>query len=96
MQFCLRTGFREYGELYRGTEDNRLAGSGQENDAAPPSFTSLSTLVVNAYKQSGHGARLMLARTARLFVLTAIMYADDTDLLHWASSSRTSVEELIA
>ena len=56
MQFCLRTGFGESTNMYGGSENNRLAGSGQGNGGAPPSFTALSTLVVNAYKRSGCGA----------------------------------------
>ena len=50
---------------------------------------------MNAYKRSGNGARLTPARTARIFVLAAILYVDDTDLLHWAESKHSSVEELI-
>ena len=60
MQFCLRTGFGESKQTYGGSEDNPLVGSGQGNGGAPPAFTALSTLVVNAYKRLGHGATLSL------------------------------------
>ena len=33
--------------------------------------------------------------TARLFVLAAIMYVDDTDLIHWVSSPDTSDKDFI-
>ena len=33
--------------------------------------------------------------TARVFLLAAIMFVDDTDLLHWAPSPTTSDEALI-
>ena len=82
MQFCLRTGFGEASGTYGGTERNGLAGSGQENGAAPPSFVALSTLVVNTYKRSGRGAKITPTRTARLVLLAAIMYVNDTGLLH--------------
>ena len=32
---------------------------------------------------------------SRVFLLAAVMYVDDTDLLHWADSPSTTDEELI-
>ena len=58
MQFCLRTGFGESANTYGGTIDSPLAGSGQGNDGALPSFAALSGLIVNAYRRMGHGAKL--------------------------------------
>jgi len=43
----------------------------------------------------GHKAKLTLAKTASIFILAAIMFVDDTDLLHWAPTLTTSDEELI-
>ena len=43
----------------------------------------------------GSGAKLTSSYTSRLFLLAAAMYADDTDLLHWADSQTTDNEELI-
>ena len=72
-----------------------MAGSGQGNGAAPAAFSAISALVVNAYRRMGHGAKLTLSYTARLFLLAAIMYVDDTDLLHWADNPYVSDEEFI-
>ena len=96
MQFCLRTGFGESTQTYGGSEDDPLAGLGQGNGAAPPSFAVLSALVVNAYKRMGHGARLTSAYMARLFVLAAVLYVDDGDWFHLGSSVTMTDEELIA
>jgi len=95
MKFCLRTGFGESKQFYGGSEEDPVQGSGQGNGAAPSLFTALGTLVVNAYKRMGHGAELTSAYTARLFLLAAVMYVDDTDLLHWAPSPETTDEDLI-
>ncbi len=43
----------------------------------------------------GHGAKLTSTLTATRFILAAIMFVDDTDLLHWAPLPTTSDEELI-
>ena len=43
----------------------------------------------------GHGAHLTSAKTASRFILAAIAYVDDTDLLHWAPTPATTDEELI-
>ena len=95
MEFCLRTGFGEYTKLFGGSIRNRLAGYGQGNGAAPSAFTILSTLIINAYKRLGNGAKLTSSFAARVFLLAAALYVDDTDLLHWADSPHTDDEELI-
>ena len=95
MQFCLQTGFGESKDFFGGSSDNRLAGYGQGNGAAPAAFTILSTLIINAYKRLGNGAKLTSSYTARLFLLAATLFVDDTDLLHWADSQTTEDEELI-
>jgi len=95
MQFCLKTGFGESKKWFGGSEDNRLGGYGQGNGAAPPAFSCLSTLIINAYKRMGNGAKLTSSYTSRLFLLAAAMYVDDTDLLHWADSQTTDDDELI-
>ena len=43
----------------------------------------------------GNGETLTSAYTASLFLLTAIMYIDDTDLIHWAPIQDASSEELV-
>ena len=96
MQFCVRTGFGESDRFYGGSEENPLAGYGQGNGAAPPAFSALSALIVNAYKRMGNnGAKLTSSYTARLFLLAAVMYVDDTDLCHMTPTVTSSDEELI-
>ncbi len=43
----------------------------------------------------GHEAKLTSAKTASIFILSAIMFIDDTDLLHWAPTPTTTDDELI-
>ena len=96
MQFCVRTGFGESDKFYGGSEEDPLAGYGQGNGAAPPAFSALSALIVNAYKRMGsNGAKLTSSYTARMFLLAAVMYVDDTDLCHMTPTVTSSDEELI-
>jgi len=96
MQFCLRTGFGESNDFFGDTEDNPIAGWGQGSGAAPAAFSCLSALMVNAYKRMGHGAKLTSCYAARMFLIAAAMYVDDTDLIHWADSPHTDDDEFIA
>ena len=43
----------------------------------------------------GHGEKLTSFYAARLFLLTAVMYVDDTDLLRWGNSPDTKNGDLI-
>ena len=95
MHYCLRTGFGESKEMYGGKESDPFQGYGQGNCASSPGFSALSALVVNAYRRMGHGAKLTSAYTCHMFILVAVMYVDDTDLLHWAPSPTTSSGELV-
>ena len=55
----------------------------------------MSTLIVNVYQRMGHGAKLTSGYTCCMFILAAVMYVDDTDLLHWVPSPTTSSTELV-
>lgn len=96
MQYFLKTGFGESDESFGGTSASPNSGLGQGSGASPPGFLALSSLIVNAYKRQGHGAKIHPALMGRLFYLAAVMYVDDTDILHWPPSSDTEDEELVA
>jgi hypothetical protein len=81
MTFFLRTGYGVSKTGYGGTPDNPTFGLGQGNGMAPSGFTSVSSLMVESYKRLGHASSFVGAWTGVLFVLAAIVYVDDTDLL---------------
>ncbi len=93
-QYFLRTGFGESSESFGGTPTNPNFGLGQGNGASPPSFLALSSLIVNGYRRQGHGANVTLAFVGHLFTLAAVMYVDDTDILHWPPSAYTDDNKL--
>jgi hypothetical protein len=69
-----------------------MAGSG----ASPPDFLALSLLIVNTYRCQEHSANITLAFVGRLFSLAAVMYVDNTDILHWQPSSFIEDEDLVS
>ena len=72
IQFFLQTGFGESKQTYGGTEDSPLFGLGMGNGAATLALMDLGTLMVNAYKRMGHGAKLTLSYMARGFLLAVM------------------------
>jgi hypothetical protein len=96
MRFFLRTGFGKSKTSYGGSHKERLAGYGQGNAAVGPGFTAMSLLIVNAYLRDGFGARIYSSYYKRLLILAAVMYVNDTDLVHWSSLPSCTPVELIA
>jgi ribonuclease HI len=95
MQYFLKTGYGESTSSYGGTVLVPNSGLGQGSGASPPGFSALSSLIVNAYRRLGHGAKVLSSYTRRLFHLAAVMYVDDTDLLHWPALAYIDPEELV-
>jgi hypothetical protein len=71
------------------------SGLGQGSRVSPPGFMALSSLIVNAYCQMGHGAQVVSSFSQRVFHLAVVIYVDDTDLLHWPSSPCIDTDELV-
>ena len=85
MEYFVKTGFGIADTpSFGGSEDDRLMSLGQGSGAAPIGMRNIITLTDNAYKRLGHGMNTRSAISQRLFLLAAIIYVDDTDLIHWA------------
>jgi hypothetical protein len=85
MEYFIKSGFGIAKEpSFRGSINARLMGLGQGSGATPIGMRSMITLVDNAYKRLGHGINAKFSLADRIFILAAIIYVDDTDLLHWA------------
>ena len=95
MTFYLRMGFGKSKETYGGSLDDRIMGLGQGSGGAPPGFTGVSTLMIQACQKLGHGLEMQSAWSSMLFKLAAIIFVDDSDLLHRALSQSTTVEDFM-
>ena len=96
MQFFLKTGFGLANKSYGGTPDAPYMGLTQGSGASPAAWTAISTLIVSAYRAKGYGAQLVSAWSGIIMALAALLYVDDTDLLHMASLLQTNEEEFVA
>jgi hypothetical protein len=82
LRFFLKTGFGLAKTSYGGTVEKPYMGLTQGSGASPAAWTTISTLIVSAYKSKGYGASFVAAWSGILLVLAALLYVDDTNLLH--------------
>jgi hypothetical protein len=82
MQFFLKTGFGLATQGYRGTSQNPYMGLIQGSGAAPGAWTAISTVMLVAYKSKGYSAFFATAWSGVVLSIAALLYVDDTDLLH--------------
>ncbi len=73
MQCILKTDFGESSASFGGTTMSPNAGLGQGSGASPPAFLALSSLIVNAYRRMGHGAKVSSSYVPWVFFLSAVM-----------------------
>ena len=64
-----------------GSPDDPTFGLDQGNGMASSGFWAIRTLMIEMYKQLGHASEFCGAWSGILFMLAAIIYVDDTDLL---------------
>ncbi|KAL7460292.1 hypothetical protein ACHAXS_000754 [Conticribra weissflogii] len=83
MQYHLWTGFGQAVVPFGGRPNDPCFGLGQGNGAAHSGFSAANILMINSYKLHNHGMQVTTPYSLLSFVLAAILYVDDTDLLHW-------------
>jgi hypothetical protein len=64
MHYVLKTGFGESTESYGSSANIPTSGLGQGSGASPPAFMALSSLIVNAFRRLGYGAKIRLSYVA--------------------------------
>ena len=82
MQYFLQTGFGLSANSYGGAPGSICMGLTQGSGASSGAWSAISTVIVGAYKGQGFGARLHSGWSGNDVRLAALLYVDDTDLLH--------------
>jgi hypothetical protein len=82
MKFFLRTGFRDSKSFAEGGISIKTQGLCQGNGASPAGWAVISICILRAHGKKGHGAKSLCPITKLQHHLSAILYVDDTDLLH--------------
>ena len=93
MRFFLKTGFGMTKQSYGGSPQNPYMGLVQGSGAAPAAWMAISTVMLAAYKFKGYGAFFASAWSGMILGIAAILYVDDTDLLHVSRSPSTPENE---
>ena len=94
MQYYLQTGFGQANTGYGGTSSQRSMGLVQGSGGAPATWTAVSTALVDTYKRKGYGASLYAGYNKSNLDVAALLYVDDTDLLHKPALPQATEDEI--
>ena len=93
MKFFLRTAFGDSKEYAGSTIKVKTQGLCQGNGAAPAGWAIVSVVILNAHREKGHQATFRCPITRREGTLSAILFVDDTDILHLNMTRLEILEE---
>jgi hypothetical protein len=82
MKFFFRTGFGNSTSFAGGGISIKTQGLCQGNGASPAGWAVISICILQAHRKKGHGAKFLCPITNLKQHLSAILYVDDTDILH--------------
>jgi hypothetical protein len=95
MKFFLWTAFGNSTEFAGSMIDIKTQGLCQGNGAAPAGWTVVSIVILNAHKRLGHGAKFPCPISLVSRNLLAVLFVDDTDVIHLDMNSRESQLEAL-
>jgi hypothetical protein len=84
MSWYLKTAFGQSKISFGGAALDPYMDLGQGNGAAPPGFLAVCTLMINVYRNLGHGVTFIGAWAQDTFTLSVVLYMDGSDLFHMA------------
>jgi hypothetical protein len=93
MKFFLCTGFGDSKTFSGGGVSIKTQGLCQGNGALPAGWAVISICILNAHGKRGHGAKFVCPITKLKHHLSAILYVEDTDLLHIDLTKDEQVED---
>ena len=82
MKFLLRIGFGDSTKFAGRGICIKTQGLTQGNGASPAGRAVISIIILNAHRKKGHGAKFICPISKLSSHLSAILYVDNTDLLH--------------
>ena len=93
MQFFLRTAFGDSTTAAGSTFEIKTQGLCQGSGAAPAGWMVISITILQAHKANGHGATFLCPISGESFNLAAILFVDDTDVIHFRMHANESTME---
>jgi hypothetical protein len=81
-KFFVRTGFGDSTRFAGGGVQVKVQGLMQGNGASPAGWAVISIVILRAHGKKGHGATFRCPILSLAASISAILYVDNTDLLH--------------
>ena len=93
MKYFLRTAYGDSTEFAGSKIEIKFQGLCQGSGAAPAGWAVIAITCMKAHKKKGHGAHFVCPISNLQGHLAAIMFVDDTDIVHMDMREDQSVEE---
>ena len=93
MKYLLRTAYGDSKHFAGSTIEIKFQGLCQGNGAALVGWAIISIRILDAHKQKGHGGHFVCPISRTSGHLAAILFADDTDIIHIDLGSNQTVNE---
>ena len=93
MKYFLRTAYGDSKEFAGSTIEVKYQGLCQGNGAAPAGWAVISITIIGAHKRKGHGGYFVCPISKLEGHLAAILFVDDTDLIHIRMDKNESCTE---
>ena len=93
MKFFLRTAFGDSADFAGAQVEIKTQGLCQGNGAAPAGWAVVSIAILRAHKKRGHGAQFCCSISLVRSDLSAVLYVDDTDVIHIRMNETESVQD---
>ena len=94
MKFFLPTAFGDSKDFAGSTMHIKTQGLCQGNGASPAGWCVISITILRAHGKKGHGAKFMAPISLIKSRLSAILFVDDTDLIHINMEREEELEAL--
>ena len=94
MKFILRMAYGDSKTFAGSSSEIKTQGLGQGNGASPAGWCVISIVILRAHGAKGHCAHFMAPMSLVRRSLSAILYVDDTDLLHINMNAEESIVEV--
>ena len=93
MKFLLRTAYGDSKDFSGSTIEVKTQGLCQGNGAEPAGWCVISITILWCHKRKGYGAKFLAPISLIKSDLAAIIFVDDTDLLHLIMEEIESIDE---
>ncbi len=94
MKFFMQTAYGDSKTFAKSTIKIKMQGLGQGNGASPMGWGVISITILQVHGAKGHGAHFIAPMSQVQSSLSAILYVNNTDLLHLNMDTNESIQEV--